>query len=44
MPWFMIPAGAAGGWSDQGCDPAEIQRLNRATWSRGRVPSQGMLP
>jgi hypothetical protein len=41
MPWFMIPAGAAGGWSGQGCDPAEIQRLNRATWSRGLVPRPG---
>ena len=41
MRWFMIPAGAAGGWSGQGCDPAEIQRLNRATWSRGLVPRPG---
>ena len=28
MPWFMIPAAAAAGWSGQGYDPAEIQRLN----------------
>jgi hypothetical protein len=44
MPWFMIPAAAAAGWSGQGGDPVEIQRLNRAAWSRGQVPSQGMLP
>jgi hypothetical protein len=43
MPWFMIPAAAAAGWSGQGCDPAEIPRLNGAAWARGQVPSQGML-
>jgi hypothetical protein len=36
MAWFMIPAA---GWSGQSGDPAEIQRLNRAAWSRGQAPS-----
>jgi hypothetical protein len=44
MPWFMMPAAAAAGWSGQGGDPAEIQRLNGAGWSRGQVLLQGMLP
>jgi len=44
MPWFMISGAAAAGESDQGCGPAEIQRLNKVAWSRGQVPSQGMLP